>query len=81
LGYNAYYNVRCGAYLCFEGYEKYIPCFTANTQMSAESEPIKNITPEEERWKESLASAVRTDIILSAEIMAISYHSRSNVAR
>ena len=61
-----------GAYLCFEGYEKVHSMFSKHPKVSAESEAIKNITPEELE-KERVASAVRTDIILSAEIMAISY--------
>ena len=61
-----------GAYLCFEGYEKVHSMFSKHPEVSAESEALKNITPEELE-KERVAGAVRTDIILSAEIMAISY--------
>ena len=61
-----------GAYLCFEGYEKVHSMFSKHPKVTAESESLKNITPEELE-KERVAGAVRTDIILSAEIMAISY--------
>ena len=61
-----------GAYLCFEGYEKVHSMFSKHPEVTAESESLKNITPEELE-KERVAGAVRTDIILSAEIMAISY--------
>jgi predicted DNA repair protein MutK len=61
-----------GAYLCFEGYEKVHSMFSKHHHVDAESENIKVITPEELE-KERVTSAVRTDIILSAEIMAIAY--------
>ena len=61
-----------GAYLCFEGYEKVHSIFSKHPELTAESEAIKSITPEELE-KERVASAVRTDIILSSEIMAITY--------
>ena len=61
-----------GAYLCFEGYEKVHQMFSKHTEVAPESEEIKVITPEELE-KERVAGAVRTDIILSAEIMAIAY--------
>ncbi len=61
-----------GAYLCFEGYEKVHSIFSKHSELTAESEAIKSITPEELE-KERVASAVRTDIILSSEIMAITY--------
>ena len=60
-----------GAYLCFEGYEKVHSLFS-HPHKDTEQEPIKEITPEELE-KERVGSAVRTDIILSAEIMAIAY--------
>ncbi|HTM91200.1 MAG TPA: DUF808 domain-containing protein [Flavisolibacter sp.] len=60
-----------GAYLCFEGYEKVHSMFS-NHQEDEESEVVKVITPEELE-KERINSAVRTDIILSAEIVAIAY--------
>jgi uncharacterized protein len=61
-----------GAYLCFEGYEKVHSMFSKHHDVHVESEEVKVITPEELE-KERVTSAVRTDIILSAEIMAIAY--------
>jgi uncharacterized protein len=62
-----------GAYLCFEGYEKVHSMFNKHhDDMDAESESVKVITPEELE-QERVTSAVRTDIILSAEIIAIAY--------
>jgi predicted DNA repair protein MutK len=61
-----------GAYLCFEGYEKVHEMFSGQPQVQSERKPVAVITPEELE-KERVTSAVRTDIILSAEIMAIAY--------
>ncbi len=61
-----------GAYLCFEGYEKVHSMFSKHHEVDVESEQVKVITPEELE-KERVSGAVRTDIILSAEIMAIAY--------
>jgi predicted DNA repair protein MutK len=61
-----------GAYLCFEGYEKVHSLFSKHQHAEAENVLVKEITPEELE-KERVASAVRTDIILSAEIIAIAY--------
>jgi len=61
-----------GAYLCFEGYEKVHSMFSKHHEANPESEAVKVITPEELE-KERVTGAVRTDIILSAEIMAIAY--------
>lgn len=61
-----------GAYLCFEGYEKVHQMFSKHPNVHPESEAVKTITPEELE-KERVTGAVRTDIILSAEIMAIAY--------
>jgi len=61
-----------GAYLCFEGYEKVHSMFSHHAEEHQESEGLQVITPEELE-KERVTSAVRTDIILSAEIMAIAY--------
>ncbi|GGG42708.1 ABC transporter [Hymenobacter glacieicola] len=61
-----------GAYLCFEGYEKVHSMLSKHDEVHAESEQVKAITPEELE-KERVTGAVRTDIILSAEIMAIAY--------
>jgi len=61
-----------GAYLCFEGYEKVHSLFSKPHQEEEECAPSKKITPEELE-QERVAGAVRTDIILSAEIIAIAY--------
>ena len=61
-----------GAYLCFEGYEKVHSMFSKHHDKQDESEPAEVITPEELE-KKRVAGAVRTDIILSAEIIAIAY--------
>jgi predicted DNA repair protein MutK len=61
-----------GAYLCFEGYEKVHSLFSKHHDVHAESEDVKIITPQELE-EERVTSAVRTDMILSAEIMAIAY--------
>ncbi|OUJ73385.1 DUF808 domain-containing protein [Hymenobacter crusticola] len=61
-----------GAYLCFEGYEKVHSMLSPHHAVDPESEAVQSITPEELE-KERVTSAVRTDIILSAEIMAIAY--------
>ncbi|MFD2787480.1 DUF808 domain-containing protein [Hymenobacter rubripertinctus] len=61
-----------GAYLCFEGYEKVHELFRAPADGPAEVEDLPVITPQELE-QQRVASAVRTDIILSAEIMAIAY--------
>jgi predicted DNA repair protein MutK len=62
-----------GAYLCFEGYEKVHSMFGKHhTEENTPAEEMEVITPEELE-KERVASAVRTDFILSAEIMAIAF--------
>lgn len=66
-----------GAYLCFEGYEKVhsiVHHFKEKEEehQDAVSETVEHITPEELE-AERIDSAVRTDFILSAEIMAITY--------
>jgi len=63
-----------GAYLCFEGYEKVHSVFTRFSSHPHEEkeEEIENITPEELE-KLRVKGAVRTDFILSAEIMAITF--------
>jgi uncharacterized protein len=61
-----------GAYLCFEGYEKVHSMFSKHHDVPVNSEEVQIITPEELE-KERVTGAVRTDIILSAEIMAIAY--------
>ena len=61
-----------GAYLCFEGYEKVHSLFSKHPEVQPDSEQMQAITPEELE-QQRVAGAVRTDIILSAEIMAIAY--------
>ncbi|MDJ1466857.1 DUF808 domain-containing protein [Cytophagaceae bacterium DM2B3-1] len=62
-----------GAYLCFEGYEKVYSLFSkSHNTNTEEQEETKVITPEQLE-KERVNGAVRTDIILSAEIIAIAY--------
>ena len=60
-----------GAYLCYEGFEKVHSMFVPHKKHE-ESEEMEVITPEELE-KQRINSAVRTDIILSAEIIAITY--------
>jgi predicted DNA repair protein MutK len=60
-----------GAYLCFEGYEKVHSLFSRHAPDKQMGE-VKTITPEQLE-KERVKGAVRTDLILSAEIMAITY--------
>jgi predicted DNA repair protein MutK len=61
-----------GAYLCFEGYEKVHSMFIKHPEVKVEAAELEIITPEELE-KTRVKGAVRTDIILSAEIMAIAY--------
>ena len=61
-----------GAYLCFEGYEKVHSMFSKHADVKPEIADLEIITPEELE-KIRVNGAVRTDIILSAEIMAIAY--------
>jgi len=61
-----------GAYLCFEGYEKVHSMVRPHHETPAAAEVVKVITPEELEH-ERVTGAVRTDIILSAEIIAIAY--------
>lgn len=59
-----------GAYLCFEGYEKIHSMLVPHEVKNTVS--VDDITPEELE-KIRTASAIRTDFILSAEIMAITF--------
>ena len=63
-----------GAYLCFEGYEKVHSMFATHhgSEEGGTAEAGKVITPEELE-AERVKGAVRTDMILSAEIVAITY--------
>lgn len=61
-----------GTYLCFEGYEKVHTMLAKNEQAHASPQLAETITPAELE-EIRVSSAVRTDLILSAEIMAITY--------
>jgi hypothetical protein len=64
-----------GAYLCFEGYEKVHSMFSPSHDDPEHSgDALQVITPEELE-KTRIKGAVRTDLILSAEIIAITYAS------
>ncbi|MHC2992162.1 ABC transporter [Pontibacter sp. HJ8] len=62
-----------GAYLCFEGYEKVHSMFSKQAHDVPQPEEKMEVITPEELEKERVGSAVRTDFILSAEIMAIAY--------
>ena len=78
LGYFApavipYLLMLGGAFLCFEGYEKVHSMFSSTHEPTdAPTEEMEVITPEELE-KQRVSGAIRTDFILSAEIMAIAY--------
>ena len=61
-----------GAYLCFEGYEKVHSMFSKQDAADEAEDPEAALTPEALE-EQRVAGAVRTDMILSAEIMAIAY--------
>jgi predicted DNA repair protein MutK len=63
-----------GAFLCFEGYEKVHSMFSKHhgDDQHGAGEELQVITPEELE-KTRVKGAVRTDLILSAEIVAITY--------
>lgn len=67
-----------GAYLCFEGYEKVHSMFSKHhdAEHDSQGDDLKVITPKELE-QTRVKGAVRTDMILSAEIVAITY---ANVA-
>ena len=67
-----------GGYLCFEGYEKVQTVFGGHAPEGAEDGSTNKITPEELE-KIRTASAIRTDFILSAEIIAITYSTVSGL--
>lgn len=60
-----------GSYLCLEGFHKVYELITPNKKQEISEMP--KISPEELEVKRT-NSAVRTDMILSAEIMAITYY-------
>lgn len=60
-----------GAYLCFEGAEKVLEKLTnQDTEHSAKADQVLNVDPKQME-NNRVAGAIRTDLILSAEIMAI----------
>ncbi len=61
-----------GAFLCFEGYEKVHDIFLSKGNKNLTLETLDEISPEDLE-KLRIKSAVRTDFILSAEIVAITY--------
>lgn len=61
-----------GSYLCFEGYEKVHSMLARDHSPHPEETPAPAITPEQLE-KMRIDSAVRTDLILSGEIIAITY--------
>jgi len=65
-----------GAYLCFEGYEKVHSMFSKHHDDAPHSsgDDLKVITPGELE-KARVKGAIRTDLILSSEIVAITYAS------
>lgn len=71
-----------GAYLCFEGFEKVLHTFAHKPVTYAEAEfnePLpSNLTPEFEAQK--IKGAIRTDFILSAEIIVIALGVVSHLA-
>lgn len=58
-----------GSYLCFEAAEKIIEAFTTHEDAADHPEELAQSSAEME--KEKVSGAIRTDFILSAEIMAI----------
>ena len=67
-----------GGYLCFEGYEKVHTLFVGHGPEAADDEATERISPEElERIR--TAGAIRTDFILSSEIVAITYSTVSEL--
>lgn len=64
-----------GAYLCYEATEKVVEAFVTHEEVDELEEFALGST---ELEKEKVAGAIRTDLILSAEIMAISLASVTN---
>ena len=67
-----------GAFLCFEGAEKFIEKISPHKEASLSEELSEIGTPEHEA--QMIKGAIRTDFILSAEIMAITLNSVSYLA-
>ncbi|MBJ6118206.1 DUF808 domain-containing protein [Pontibacter sp. BT310] len=62
-----------GAFLCFEGYEKVHSMFGKHAEACESTEDEMEVITPQELEKERVSGAVRTDLILSAEIVAITY--------
>ncbi|WP_162426715.1 DUF808 domain-containing protein [Pontibacter pudoricolor] len=62
-----------GAFLCFEGYEKVHSMFSKHAEAGEHPEEKLEVITPQELEKERVSGAVRTDLILSAEIVAITY--------
>lgn len=60
-----------GLYLCFEGAEKVIEAFAPRAAAATAAEPARNVDDVLRQEEKRVAGAIRTDLILSAEIMAI----------
>ena len=70
-----------GAYLCFEGYEKVHSMFSGHQEEAAAQSADKvNVITAQELEESRVKGAVRTDLILSAEIVAITYATVSDQA-
>lgn len=71
-----------GAYLCFEGFEKVLHSVTHKADSTIKKDPLEhlqeNLTPEFEAQK--IKGAIRTDFILSAEIIVIALGVVSHLA-
>ncbi len=60
-----------GVYLCFEGYEKVHEWFSGHAHESSAAAPAAALSDTQAFEDEKVAGAIKTDFILSAEIMAI----------
>ena len=71
-----------GLYLCYEGAEKVIEAFWPHHAPAEERGPLAAATPEAALQEEErrVKGAIRTDLILSAEIMAITLASVADAA-
>jgi predicted DNA repair protein MutK len=70
-----------GAYLCYEGTEKVVEAFWPHHAGHLEADPTAAGAPDLVRLEdEKIASAIRTDFILSAEIMAITLSTVANAS-
>ncbi len=61
-----------GLYLCFEGYEKVHSMVAGHDAVAEKAQQLATATDPKVLEDEKVASAIRTDFVLSAEIMAIS---------